>query len=307
MASTGNLSTVVISGATGWLGRETLERLVRRVSPRPAPDVMAISSNGRSITLESGDELTTQTFENLVLPERIEGFVHLAFLTREKVSTLEYEAYVLTNLKLISNACQVIAQAKPKWVVLVSSGAIFKNGTGELEDSVSENPYGFLKRIEELLIRDVATRVGANIVIGRLWGATGQYMPINRAYAVSDLICQAQTGGPIQIHSRNNVFRRYSDAGEFMDVLIRAAEKGESITLDSGGPLIEIGELASEIALRFPGVTIQREININDPSDDYYPRSLDYEAIANKVGIELSDISEQIYRTCHGHISQLKA
>ena len=304
MASSANLPTVVISGATGWLGRETLERLAKGISPRPAFDVIAISSNGRTITLESGNELATQTFENLVLPERIEGFVHLAFLTRDKVSTLEYEAYVLTNLKLISNACQVIAQAQPKWVVLVSSGAIFKNGTSELENNVSENPYGFLKRIEESLIHDAATRVGANVVIGRLWGATGRYMPINRAYAISDFICQAQTGGPIQVYSRNNVYRRYSDAGEFMDALIRAAEKGESFTLDSGGPLIEIGELASEIALRFPGVTVTREISINDPSDDYYPRSSDYEAVANRVGVDLSDISRQIDRTHRGHISQ---
>jgi nucleoside-diphosphate-sugar epimerase len=307
MASAQSPQVLVISGATGWLGREALERLEAENVNGPALHVIPISSKVQTLDLESGKKLTTQTFDNLILPEKVEGFIHLAFLTREKVAQLGQEEFILRNLQLISHACQVIERSKPKWIILVSSGAIFKSKSNELENDILVNPYGFLKRIEELLIEDAATRVGANVVIGRLWGATGRHMPLNRAYAVSDLMAQAQAGGPIQIHSRHQVFRRYCDAGEFMDLLIRLAKNGESLTLDSGGPLIEVGELASQIASRFPHVIVQRGDVTNDPADEYYPRSQDYEKAAEKVGVDLSSVAEQIDRTCAGHMSQFKA
>ena len=94
--------------------------------------------------------------------------MHLAFLTREKVAEYGFENYAIRNLQLISSACQVIRRMKPKWIVLVSSGAIFDRESGNMEDDLVRNPYGYLKRIEELALTDAAKDVNANIVIGRL-------------------------------------------------------------------------------------------------------------------------------------------
>ena len=187
-----------ISGATGWLGLETIEKVLQF---QEVEKIKLYSSNGRDISRSTGSNLETNSFISAVPPESLDGFVHLAFLTRDKVSSVGYSEYVAKNISLISKACAVIESSKPKWVVLVSSGAIFDRNTGDLETDSFKNPYGFCKRIEENLILDSARKVGANVVIGRLWGATGAFMPPNPAYAISDFIVGANSKRKIEIRS----------------------------------------------------------------------------------------------------------
>ena len=186
---------------------------------------------------------------------------------------------------------------------MVSSGAILDRESGEIERDVEKNPYGFCKRIEELLLADAAKSVGANIVIGRLWGASGEQMPPNAEYALSDFIESARLKNEIQIKSGGEVFRRYLDAGEFMEVLVKLAVSGESRVLDSGGEVIEIGELSQLVGGHFPGVLVSRSKTLTD-IDDYYPRAQDFNELAKELGVELSTIKEQVARTVNGHIRQ---
>ena len=169
-----------------------------------------------------------------------------------------------------------------------------------MEDDLVRNPYGYLKRNEELALTDAAKDANANIVIGRLWGAAGSEMPINRAYAVSDFIEQAFYDKKIHINSGGNVFRKYCDAGEFMEVLIKLALVGDSKTLDSGGDIVELEEVAKVIASKLGDVSISR----NDKTlevDDYYPRATDFESFSNSVGVSLSKVGDIISKTIDSH------
>lgn len=292
------ISELGISGATGWLGLETIEKVSQI---QDVENLNLYSSNGRSISRSPGSILETKGFISAVPPKSLDGFVHLAFLTRDKISLFGYTEYVARNISLISKACAIIEASKPKWVVLVSSGAIFNRNTGDLETDNFMNPYGFCKRIEESLILDSARKVGANLVIGRLWGATGAFMPPNPAYAISDFIHGAKWKRKIDIKSGGLVIRRYVDAGEFMETLIRAAISGENTIVDSGGPKIEIGELAILVSNEFAGVEISRpEVQVG--VDDYFPSGDGFESLALKVGVKLSDLSTQVSRTVKGHI-----
>lgn len=286
-----------ISGATGWLGLETIEKVLHF---QELGDLTLYSSNGRDISRSTGSNLETISFITAVPPESLDGFVHLAFLTRDKISSVGYSEYVSKNISLISKACSIIESSKPKWVVLVSSGAIFDKNTGDLETDSFRNPYGFCKRIEENLIFDSARKVGANVVIGRLWGATGAFMPPNPAYAISDFIRGANSERKIKIKSGGLVFRRYVDAGEFMDTLIRAAISGQNTIVNSGGPKIEIGELATLVSNEFAGVEISRP-DAQEGVDDYFPSGDEFESLALKVGVKLSDLPTQVSRTVKGH------
>ena len=290
-----------ISGATGWLGLETIEKISQF---QELEKITLYSSNGRVIISSNGSNLETNSFISAVPPESLDGFVHLAFLTRDKVSSVGHSEYVAKNISLISKACTIIESSKPKWVVLVSSGAIFDRSTGDLETDSFKNPYGFCKRIEENLILDSARKVGANVVIGRLWGATGAFMPPNPAYAISDFINGANSKRKIEIKSGGVVFRRYVDAGEFMETLIRAAITGEHTILNSGGPKIEIGELAELVSNEFAGVEISRPEGQEDV-DDYFPSGEEFESLALKVGVKLSDLPTQVSRTVKGHIMSI--
>ena len=299
-----NTSKVLVTGATGWLGRETVARVIEgKFEGITQSDLLLASSNGRDLELDSLGVYPTVALEYLSHREAknsIEGLVHLAFITKDKTTQYSFSEYVAKNIELISAACEIIERDKPKWVVVVSSGAIIDRPTLEIENNVVRNPYGFCKRIEEALIAESAHKVGANIVIGRLWGGTGLYMPIKRAYAISDFIESAKEKNAISINSGGDVIRRYCDAGDFMEVLIRAALKGETTTIDSGGSIIEVGELAKLISARLGQIPITRS-ETPTPLDDYYPRGSEFEELAKSVGVQLYGIDEQVLRTLKSH------
>ena len=128
-------------------------------------------------------------------------------------------------------------------------------------------------------------------------------MPPNPEYALSDFIESARLKNEIQIKSGGKVFRRYLDAGEFMEVLAKLAISGESRVLDSGGEVIEIGELSQLVVGHFPGTSVSRSKSLTD-IDDYYPKEQDFNDLAKELGVELSSIKEQVSRTVNGHIHQ---
>ena len=299
-----NTSKVLVTGATGWLGRETVARVIEgKFEGITQSDLLLASSNGRDLELDSLGVYPTVALENLSHREStnsIEGLVHLAFITKDKTTQYSFSEYVAKNIELISAACEIIERDKPKWVVVVSSGAIIDRATLEIENNVVRNPYGFCKRIEEALIAESARKVGANIVIGRLWGGTGLYMPVKRAYAISDFIESAKESGAIRINSGGDVIRRYCDAGDFMEVLVRSAIQGDTTTLDSGGSIIEVGELAKLISARLAEISISRS-EVPTAVDDYYPRGSEFEELAKSVGVQLHGIDEQVLRTLKSH------
>jgi nucleoside-diphosphate-sugar epimerase len=299
-----NSSKVLITGATGWLGRETFARVIEgKFEGITQSDLLLASSNGRDLELDSLGVYPTVALENLGHREStnsLEGLVHLAFITKDKTTQYSFSEYVAKNIELISAACEIIERDKPKWVVVVSSGAIIDRATLEIENNVVRNPYGFCKRIEEALIAESARKVGANIVIGRLWGGTGLYMPVKRAYAISDFIESAKESGAIRINSGGDVIRRYCDAGDFMEVLVRSAIQGDTTTLDSGGSIIEVGELAKLISSRLGEISISRS-EVPTAVDDYYPRGSEFEELAKSVGVQLHGIDEQVLRTLKSH------
>ena len=299
-----NTSKVLVTGATGWLGRETVARVIEgKFEGVTQSDLLLASSNGRDLELDSLGVHPTVALENLSHREStntIEGLVHLAFITKDKTTQYSFSEYVAKNIELISAACEIIERDKPKWVVVVSSGAIIDRATLEIENNVVRNPYGFCKRIEEALIAESAHKVGANIVIGRLWGGTGLYMPVKRAYAISDFIESAKESGAIRINSGGDVIRRYCDAGDFMEVLVRSAIQGDTTTLDSGGSIIEVGELAKLISARLGEISISRS-EVPTAVDDYYPRGSEFEELAKSVGVQLHGIDEQVLRTLKSH------
>lgn len=299
-----NSPKVLISGATGWLGQETIARVLEeKFDNITASELILSSSDGRELNLGTVGNFPTvplKSFSGVGDDNKLNGFIHLAFLTRDKIERYGFNNFVAKNIELISAACEIIERDKPKWVVLVSSGAIIDRETLEIENNVTKNPYGFCKRIEEALISEAAQKVGANIVIGRLWGGTGLHMPINRAYAISDFIESAKETKEIGINSGGQVIRRYCDAGDFMEVLIRSAMRGDSTTVDSGGSIIELGELAESLSAHMGGVSISRSEKLS-ATDDYYPRGMEFEELANSLGVQIHGFSEQVLRTLKSH------
>jgi nucleoside-diphosphate-sugar epimerase len=147
-----------------------------------------------------------------------------------------------------------------------------------------------------------AKLIGANLVIGRLWGASGFLMPVNNSYALSDFIVQAVTNKKIHINSAHKVYRRYIDAEIFMATLLESAISGKNEKIDSGGPIIEIGDLAKIVAEKLKVGNISRPALLETEIDDYYPRGDQFATIATEFNLPIGDIREQVANTIAGHL-----
>ena len=294
----GFLSKVIlVTGINGWLGKSFINiasnagknyKLVG-LSSRDQSQIIFNKQNGEI-------KVPIKNFWNFNNPgDDVEGLVHLAFLTRDKLKNMSSGEYLHKNRQITQRACSLILDCKPKWVLTVSSGAT--------QNSDESNYYGQLKLEEENALSNACKSSRSALVIGRLWGATGFSMPINRNYAISDFICQALENGNININSNFEVWRRYVDADQFMYLLFVRALIGDSVIINSGGPKIEIGELAKKIALNL-GIRDQVFRNLEPDSkliDNYFFSGNEYELALNKSGIIAKGIDEQVSDTIFGH------
>jgi len=275
---------ILVTGSRGWLGRVSVNLLQAQM---PDYEIFSLSNGGKF-------DFWTFDFEKI----NVVGVVHLAFLTRDKILEIGKEKYAEMNNLIIRRAREIIYLSCPKWVVTVSSGAVH-------EDLPNSN-YGELKLHEEETLLQVCQEKNSSLVIGRLWGATGSQMPINRNYAISDFICQAIESNQICVNSGAEVWRRYVDAEQFMEVLIRQSQTGHSQVLDSGGTLVEIGELATLISTEFSNVPVtRRERTLSDSDNNYFSKNENFERIAAGYGIKLLSMCEQVQETIRGHRAQL--
>jgi len=296
-----------ITGASGWLGREFIYFLFNNSLVSSLEEFQLFASKDKKLNF--GEFGIAQARSLLDTPEKevesTEYFVHLAFLTRDKIPQYGLNRYIEINEALTDKSIFLISQCKPRFIINVSSGAVFDSKSKELSIGYAGNPYGFGKLGEERKLIETSLEISANIIIGRLWGCTGRYMPINLAYAISDLIYSALTKREMNVNSAHQVWRRYVDAGEFMYLLSQLVRSESSLLLDSGGEIIEIGELARLISEQLGKIQLNRPPLAPSKIDDYYPKSNEFNLQAQRLGVNLANLETQVSRTIMGHRSQL--
>jgi nucleoside-diphosphate-sugar epimerase len=292
---------VIVSGANGWLGRSSIWSISQI---QESNSIYAVTRNKKN-SIEQ--DLKIKSFDyNDVLFENflVDGFIHLPFITRDKVGIENDNDYISENLKLISWALEVIRKHKPKWIISISSGAVYKNGdntSNELELNVEKNPYGFLKNIEETLIKTEAEKINSNYVCARLWGATGEDIQNYKPYAIGDFISSAIKSNAINVKSTSNIKRNFVDTRQLMTILINEAMAGNNLTIDSYGNEISIRDLAQKVGSHFEGcsVNVPERYQIQE-SDNYVPLKDDFLELYPKWGIDKLTIDEQISVTIKG-------
>ena len=292
---------VVVTGANGWLGRSSIWSLSQLEN---IEKIIPVSRKSLEIEIENISYRSIDYLDINNIKEKIDGYIHLPFVTRDKVKNLDLTNYVQQNTEIIEQAKQNLELHKPNWIISVSSGAAYKNGnnkTLELEDNLELNPYGYLKHLEEQTIRDTAKKINANYVIGRLWGATGSDIQNFEPYAIGDFITSALSGNKITVKSTSNIKRNFVDSRQFMTILIKEAVSGSDLTIDSFGNEIAIRELAKKVCEQFPGSQVSFPPNYeSDKSDNYTPLNQDFLKLFEKWGIPRKTIEEQIGDTIMG-------
>ncbi len=289
---------ILLTGASGWIGKSFLEVYENIYGPElTQSNIIATSSAKKDIKLESGTIIKSLPLtEEIGLNKKYSGIVHLAALTRDKVSIYNNSEYFYKNMEILSLTLKALDRGVD-WLICVSSGAVFKNNKIEFDNDINSNPYGFYKRLEEMIFKNLQETSNFVFVCPRLWGGTGSDMKSHQNYAFGSFVKDALEKKEIVVNSGHKVYRRYIDTRDLMNLCLRMVQKNESRTFNSGGPIIEIGELAKKISIELQGVTVVRAKKVDKPDDHYYPTDLEIDELFNKYKLTYSSIEEQIKKT----------
>lgn len=284
-----------ISGGTGWLGLAFLSDLSSALGDRLGDQVLVFGSRARSVELADGRIVAARAW-NLadVADFGTTHVLHLAALTRDRLPAIGTADFIRTNESLTASAEQALRLPTVRGLLHTSSGAAVRAPAGA---TAAADPYGVLKRVEETALARAGAEVRKPVVTCRVWSVSGAQMSKPDLLALGSLIQAAQGGEPIVVRSARAVWRRYVDAGELLTVGLAALLSGESVTFDSGGPLVEVGGLADCVRQTLnPALEIRRPER-DSGCDDYWSRSNATEQLAQRFGVRLSPLAEQIRRT----------
>jgi nucleoside-diphosphate-sugar epimerase len=288
---------VLVTGASGWLGRTALDLL----APLGLP-TLALASRGRIIRVadreiecREWDQLEVAAFAPTVV-------LDCAFLTRDRVAGMPLGEYIAVNRSLTERLVYTTQLPSVRLALTVSSGAaVYPHDA--LNGSIEDNPYGYLKREAEQRLARAAGDSGVVSVVARAWSISGAHVQNPQNYALGSMI-RAADSGAIRIAARRPVFRRYVLAEELLALGIAEGGVGPC-TIDSGGELVEMAELASRVVrVVHPDALIGRgEVDARDP-DRYHSDGQDWDRRCQRWGLASTPLDRQIEITARGVLSR---
>ncbi len=289
---------VLVTGASGWLGRTAVDLL----APLELP-TLAVASRARVIRV-SDFEIECRVWDD----REVAAFaptvvVDCAFLTRDRVADMPLGDYVAANRTLTERLLYATRLSSVRLALTVSSGAAI-NPHDALDGPIEDNPYGYLKREAEQRLAQAAAESAAVPVVVRAWSISGAHVQKPQGYALSSMIRDADSGA-IRIRARRPVFRRYVLAEELLALGLAEGGVGPA-TIDSGGELVEMAELAARIAavVRPDAVISRDEVDPSEP-DNYHSDGHDWEMRCQRWDLASASLSRQIEITARGVLGRV--
>jgi len=287
-------SSITVTGATGWLGKELINILANLNIENLELDL--ISSTEREIEVNK-KRFNTNIFTKTRLIET-DIYFDFAFLTREKILTLGKDRYVEMNKSIINNSIDLIKRKHPKTVILASSGAVYGQGFNNFKED--NNLYSELKLMQEEKIGAACSDIGVNLIISRIFNLSGNGINKINTFVIAELISRAFQNQKVQIKSNYLVYRRYCDISQLLNLLLKLHEINFTGIIDSGGIKIELRDLARTIIkqLRSNSEIDFSDIGKDSSPDEYFSKSNLYDELLVKCLNEKPLlISEQIANT----------
>ena len=294
------IKRVLITGASGWISKAAANLVTTKMGYSPE-EVILISRRSEKVSIGN---LIFQTYSwndvNDFKDLDLEYFLPLAFITREQIEEYSTPNFVQANNLLIEEHSRLIEKYRPLNVVNISSGAAEDLSMSYPNDE--KNIYGYLKRVEELKIREACSNANSNLLIARLWNCSGFGITKVHTFALGSFILSALQGRDISIVSKNLVFRRYVDITELLFLCLQAVKRKEYQFLQSGGEIVELRDLAKKVV-----ETLDSEVKVDAPlilkntdSNIYFSKSNSYEKLLSEViGIVPLDLQSQILETAN--------
>ena len=281
---------VLVTGAGGWFGRTAVA-----MTWEAGLDLLATGSKEQEIDIGGISQIVQSQSLEVISAFKPTVVIDTAFVTRERLPILGHKTYIETNQKLIDQSLAIAALPSVRKYIGFSSGATM-HLAGHTSFSLEENPYAAQKRIYESKISEIAANHQSDISVARVWSVTGSYCTKPQTFAFTDLIAQAKLG-LIEIKAKHLVYRRYCALEDVLAFAMLPSAPGGNPIFNTGGDLIELGELAKIVVdLVNPNAEIRRQIDQQLNPDDYHSDSKDWDQLVQSADLAMDSISDQITR-----------
>ncbi|HKX77857.1 MAG TPA: NAD(P)-dependent oxidoreductase [Novosphingobium sp.] len=288
---------IVLTGASGWLGRATLDLLQNALGDGFSERVVCFGSRYADLRLFESQTVTQRPIADLLtLPHHPTLLLHFAFLTKDRAETMPEADYRAANQAIRQ---RVLDALDP---IGVEAGFIASSGAARFADDALAAPamrlYGMLKREDEDAFATWAEARGRSMAIARIFNISGAHINKLTSYALSSFILAALAEGPVVVHARHDVRRGYVAVRELMSLVFALLlEQRSGVTrFDTGGDDIELGELAAMIASRM-GCSVERPSHRNGHADVYLGDDKFYQHLLDRHAIDRVPLAQQISET----------
>lgn len=227
---------VLIFGASGWLGRITLNFIKKNNLDF---ETTLVSSTRRTVQYKNNvfnflSPVDMQKISN----EYFDYYLNYAFLTQDKLKIFNEKEYSDVVDKIIKVNENFSLKNNLKNSLLISSGAVYWKNTNK------ENLYT-IKKLEQ---EESFKQNNQNYLIGRLFAVIGSQFDFSSNYAFTSFINSAIKNNQVKIESAKKVIRSYLYFENFLELYFKENFKNQTLDLwDKVFDIYEIGKMVSEI------------------------------------------------------------
>ena len=289
---------VVVTGASGWLGRATLDLLRDSLGGEFVQRVHCFGSQARALDLADGRSIEQRPLEELAVLSAEPTFVlHLAFLTKDRAEAMDEGRYREAVRRISATVLGALDSIGTDGVFIASSGA-----AGFADDpnaSPAMRLYGEMKRDDEQAFAAWAERTGKTAVIARIFNLSGPHINKLGSYALACFILDALVGGPISVKAKHEVRRGYVAIRELMSLVFAMLLEGDpgASLFETGGQPLEMGDVARAVASQVGRCSVERGPPESDRADLYLGDDAAYQRLLQRYGIEPVPFGQQVAET----------
>ena len=292
---------IVITGASGWIGRATLALLKDTLGPEFQERVRCFGSSRRTLQIDQGVEVEQFALDELSdMDQRPTLLLHLAFLTKDRVGSMDDAAYRAANRSLSASVRDALEPIGVDRLFIASSGAAAF--ADDLSAAADLRLYGGLKRDDENMFAAWAEQAPQQrrVAIARIFSLSGPYINKHQTYALASFILDALAERPVRVEAPIRVVRSYVAIREVVSLLfaILLREGGEPVVrFDTGGTAMELGDVASTVSTVLGGGGVDRAMIGEGRENHYAGNDAHYRALLSAYNIEPVGFDAQIVET----------
>ena len=295
---------IAVTGASGWVGKNLIEALFQNMRTKNFKNnVFLYGSKNKSININK--KINNLKINNLLQfstdakNNRFDMIFHCAFIVRDHINKIGTSKYIELNSGITNLVLNGIKESKNSKLVLFSSGAASPYKKLISKEILEKDPYGALKRQEEIIFNDYI-----DTQVMRIYALSGKYIRTPYRFAISNFILQAKHDAKIYFKSQRKILRGYINAKDLANLSILISRNNHTFKkykiLDAVSDEIDLLILAKLISEKFNNVPVFDDINKDLSVESYSASSHKLKLISKELDYKLMNIEEQIIDTING-------